>query len=145
MHPLLTATSSFPSPSRSAKAMVSAFSPPEGYSCSAWKLPSPFPSRTAITPSGQVPLQVSATTRSGLPSLLTSPTATETGYKFEPPVKCGLAVWKVPSPFPSRTAITPPDLAVADTCKGTCPEGVFAVAVGDFNRDGKLDLALANE
>ena len=63
--------------------------------CWVWKVPLPLPSSTLT-----VSLPLLATTMSGLPSPLTSATATENGLE---PVAKVCWVWKVPLPLPSST------------------------------------------
>src|SRR5207244_8704586 len=59
------------------------------------KVPSPLPSNTETVLDPAL-----ATARSGLPSLLKSPTATDQGA---PPAAKFRAAWKVPLPLPSST------------------------------------------
>src|SRR5437879_9731988 len=74
------------------------------------KVPSPLPSNTETVLDPAL-----ATARSGLPSLLKSPTATDQGA---PPAAKFRAAWKVPLPLPSSTE------TVSDTALATARSGL---------------------
>src|SRR5437660_165597 len=96
----------------------------------AWKVPSPLPSSTEMVLSLRL-----ATTKSGLPSPLKSPTATKAGAS---PTRELSGTWKVPSPLPSSTAtLLEPMLATAKSSLPSPLKSPTATDAGSFPPVGK--------